>query len=42
MSDRALTNSLKSALAMIDVCVIDHFIVGGTARPMSFAERGLL
>lgn len=41
-ADRTLTNSLKSALALIDVRVLDHFIVGGAARPMSFAERGLL
>lgn len=41
-ADRTLTNSLKSALALIDVRVLDHFIVGGVARPMSFAERGLL
>lgn len=41
-ADRAITNSLTSALALIDVRVLDHFIVGGTARPVSFAERGLL
>jgi len=37
----ALTRSLKSALALVDVQVLDHFIVAGT-RVMSFAERGLL
>jgi len=42
MADRTLTNSLTSALALINVRVLDHFIVGGTARPVSFAERGLL
>ena len=41
-ADRAITNSLTSALGLIDVRVLDHFIVGGTARPVSFAERGLL
>ncbi|MCK6394652.1 DNA repair protein RadC [Zoogloea sp.] len=41
-ADRTLTSSLKSALALIDVTVLDHFIVGGAARPMSFAERGLM
>ena len=41
-ADRAITNSLTSALALINVRVLDHFIVGGTARPVSFAERGLL
>lgn len=41
-ADEALTRSLKSALALVDVRVLDHFIVAGTATPMSFAERGLL
>ena len=40
-ADEILTQSLKQALALIDVKVLDHFIVGaGTA--MSFAERGLI
>ena len=38
----ALTRSLKSALALVDVRVLDHFIVAGTTTPVSFAERGLL
>ena len=37
-----LTSSLKQALAMIDVKLLDHFIVAGNARPLSFAERGLI
>lgn len=41
-ADEALTRSLKSALALVDVRVLDHFIVAGTTPPMSFAERGLL
>ena len=40
-ADEILTRSLKSALALVDVQVLDHFIVAGT-RIMSFAERGLL
>ncbi|MBA2690114.1 MAG: DNA repair protein RadC [Burkholderiales bacterium] len=40
-ADEALTVELKQALALIDVKVLDHFIVGG-ANTMSFAERGLL
>lgn len=40
-SDEALTNALKSALALVDVRVLDHFIVSGTSV-LSFAERGLL
>lgn len=40
-SDEVLTAALRQALALVDVKVLDHFIVGaGTA--MSFAERGLL
>lgn len=41
-SDQMLTGSLRQALALVDVKVLDHFIVAGTARPLSFAERGLL
>jgi DNA repair protein RadC len=40
-ADEILTRSLKAALALVDVQVLDHFIVAGT-RTMSFAERGLL
>src|SRR6266705_511599 len=40
-ADELLTRSLKSALALVDIQVLDHFIVAGT-RTMSFAERGLL
>lgn len=41
-SDEALTQALKQALALVDVKLLDHFIVAGTADPLSFAERGLL
>ena len=41
-ADGHLTRELKQALALIDVRVLDHFIVAGTASPLSFAERGLL
>ena len=41
-ADSQLTRELKQALALIDVRVLDHFIVAGTASPLSFAERGLL
>ena len=41
-ADELLTQNLKQALALVDVRVLDHFIVAGTARPLSFAERGLL
>lgn len=40
-ADEFLTRNLKEALSLIDVDVLDHFIVGDTSV-MSFAERGLL
>jgi len=40
-ADQILTQSLKQALALVDVKVLDHFIVAGTST-LSFAERGLL
>lgn len=41
-ADTHLTRELKQALALVDVKVVDHFIVAGSASPLSFAERGLL
>lgn len=41
-ADIQLTETLKNALALIDVRVLDHFIVAGARQPVSFAERGLL
>ncbi|HEY9100141.1 MAG TPA: DNA repair protein RadC [Thiobacillus sp.] len=40
-ADELLTQTLKSALALVDVRVLDHLIVAGSAI-LSFAERGLL
>lgn len=40
-ADELLTAQLKQALALIDVRVLDHFIVAGN-QTLSFAERGLL
>ncbi|HEY3075697.1 MAG TPA: DNA repair protein RadC [Burkholderiales bacterium] len=40
-SDELLTRNLKEALALIEVKVLDHFIVAGN-QAISFAERGLL
>ena len=40
-ADEYLTQTLKSALALVDVRVLDHLVVAaGTV--VSFAERGLL
>jgi DNA repair protein RadC len=36
-----LTQTLKAALALVDIRVLDHIIVGGSGT-LSFAERGLL
>ncbi len=40
-ADEILTRSLKSALALVDIQVLDHFVVAGSGTT-SFAERGLL
>jgi DNA repair protein RadC len=40
-SDELLTQALKQALALVDVRVLDHFIVAGN-NVLSFAERGLI
>lgn len=40
-ADRALTARLKAALDLIDVRILDHFIVG-EGRPLSLAEYGWL
>lgn len=41
-ADRHLTAELKQALALVDVRVLDHFIVAPGSPAVSFAERGLL
>lgn len=40
-ADELLTASLKQALALVDVRVLDHLIVAGNVT-VSFAERGLV
>jgi DNA repair protein RadC len=40
-ADRAVTARLKQALALVEVRVLDHFIVGDGA-PTSMAQRGML
>jgi DNA repair protein RadC len=39
--DRELTQKLKKALSLIDVKVLDHFIIG-FGKTLSFSERGLM
>ncbi|WP_449446625.1 RadC family protein [Thermomonas brevis] len=40
-ADRAVTTRLKQALALVDVRLLDHFVVGD-GPPTSMARRGLL
>jgi len=40
-ADQTLTETLKRALALIDVRVLDHFVIG-RGMATSFAERGLI
>ena len=40
-ADELLTQTLKSALALVDIRVLDHLVVGRN-EVISFAERGLL
>jgi DNA repair protein RadC len=40
-ADEYLTQTLKSALALVDVRVLDHLVVGASGC-VSFAERGLI
>ena len=42
MDASTLTRNLKQSLALVDVRVLDHFVVAGPSLPLSFAERGLL
>lgn len=41
-ADQFLTRALKDALNLVDVRVLDHFVVPSHGQPVSFAERGLL
>jgi DNA repair protein RadC len=40
-ADQTLTQTLKSALALVDVRVLDHFVVTST-QALSMAEQGLI
>ena len=40
-SDELLTRNLREALSLVEIKVLDHFIVAGN-QALSFAERGLL
>lgn len=40
-ADRSITEKLKNALNLIDIRVLDHFIIGD-GIPFSFAEHGMI
>jgi DNA repair protein RadC len=40
-ADRQVTTRLKSALALLDIRVLDHIIIGGT-ESLSMASKGLV
>lgn len=40
-ADKLITDRLKSALALVDIRVLDHIVIGANEH-VSFAERGLL
>jgi DNA repair protein RadC len=40
-ADKAITAQLKSALALVDIRVLDHIIIG-EGMPASLAERGMI
>ena len=40
-ADKHITQKVKEALALMDIRVLDHLIIGGTNH-MSFAEHGLI
>ena len=40
-ADEVITKRLKDALALVDIRVLDHIVVGG-AKTISFAEQGLI
>ncbi|MDP1548420.1 MAG: JAB domain-containing protein [Anaerolineales bacterium] len=41
MADQSITSRLKQALAVIDVRVLDHIVVG-ESDVVSFAEKGMI
>jgi len=41
LADQAITRRVKEALALLDIRVLDHFVIGDD-KPTSMAERGML
>lgn len=40
-ADKQVTTRLQKALGLVDVALLDHFVIG-SGEPVSFAERGLI
>lgn len=41
-ADGAVTARIKQALSLVDIRLLDHFIVGFESKPVSLAARGLV
>ena len=41
LADQAITRRLKEALSLLEIRLLDHFIIG-EGEPVSLASRGLL
>ena len=41
LADQAITRRLKEALALLDIRLLDHFVIGD-GRPVSLAARGMI
>jgi len=41
LADQAITRRLKEALALLDIRLLDHFVIGD-GRPVSMAARGMI
>lgn len=41
LADQAITRRLKDALALLDIRLLDHFVIGD-GRPVSMAARGMI
>lgn len=39
-ADRLITRRLKETLALVEIRLLDHIIVGGVRKPISLASRG--
>lgn len=43
LADQAITRRIKSALELLEIRLLDHFVIGGDHKePVSFAARGML